>query len=158
MEVENHGTPTDKTHKLPGTKRTGSRDRFGSGWFVSHGNIVGELHTRDMMDEILERDNIESAIRQVLHNMGAEGMDGMFVTELPGYVEQHCDELYAQLRTGPYRPKPDGGERNLGVPTVLDKVVQQAVAQVLKKVYGPMFPKGASDSDLDRPRCHNRIT
>ena len=46
----------------------------------------GGLHTRDLMDEILERDNIESAIRQVVHNMGAEGKDGMSVVELPGYV------------------------------------------------------------------------
>ena len=108
----------------------------------------GGLHTRDLMDEILERDNIESAIRQVVHNMGAEGMDGMSVLELPGYVEQHWNELYAQLRTGRYRPKPvrrvtipkpDGGERNLGVPTVLDRMIQQAVAQVLTKVYEPKF-------------------
>ena len=108
----------------------------------------GELHTRDLMDEILERDNIESAVRQVVHNMGAEGMDGMSVLELPGYVEQHWNELYAQLRTGRYRPKPvrrvtipkpDGGERNLGVPTVLDRMIQQAVAQVLTKVYEPKF-------------------
>ena len=100
------------------------------------------------MDEILERDNIESAVRQVVHNMGAEGMDGMSVLELPGYVEQHWNELYAQLRTGRYRPKPvrrviipksDGGERNLGVPTVLDRMIQQAVAQVLTRVYEPKF-------------------
>ncbi len=118
----------------------------GDGWILSEEQ--GELRARDLMDEILDKDNFNEAVRQVVRNRGAEGMDGMSVLELPDYVEQHWDGLYAELRTGRYRPKPvrrvvipkpDGGERNLGVPTVLDRAVQQAVAQVLSRIYEPRF-------------------
>ena len=118
----------------------------GDGWILSE--ELGELRARDLMDEILDKKNFEKAVQQVVRNRGAEGMDGMSVLELPDYVEQHWNDLYAQLRTGRYRPKPvrravipkpDGGERNLGVPTVLDRAVQQAVAQVLSGMYEPKF-------------------
>lgn len=75
-------------------------------------------------------------------------MDGMSASELPEFVEEHWNEIYASLRTGRYKPspvrrvtipKPDGGERNLGVPTVLDRAVQQAIAQVLTPIYEPRF-------------------
>ena len=100
------------------------------------------------MDSILEKENIQKAIEQVVRNRGAEGMDGMSVLELPVYVEQHWEDLYAELRTGRYKPKPvrrvtipkpEGGERNLGVPTVLDRMIQQAIAQVLVGIYEPKF-------------------
>ena len=118
----------------------------GDGWILSE--ELGELRARDLMDEILDRKNFEEAVRQVVRNRGAEGMDGMSVLELPDYVEQHWDGLYVELRTGRYIPKPvrrvvipkpDGGVRNLGVPTVLDRAVQQAVAQVLSGIYEPKF-------------------
>ena len=81
-------------------------------------------------------------------NRGAPGVDGMSASELPEFVEEHWNEIYASLRTGRYKPspvrrvtipKPDGGERNLGVPTVLDRAVQQAIAQVLTPIYEPRF-------------------
>lgn len=108
----------------------------------------GELRRRDLMDEILDRENFDRAVNQVVQNKGAEGMDRMSVSELPDFVNQHWNELYTELRLGLYRPKPvrrvtipkpDGGERNLGIPTVLDRAIQQAVSQVLSKQFEPNF-------------------
>lgn len=108
----------------------------------------GGLRRRDLMDEVLEKENFDRAVQQVVQNKGAEGMDGMSVAELPSFVNQHWDEIYTKLRLGLYKPrpvrrvtipKPDGGERNLGIPTVLDRAIQQAVSQVLSKIYEPKF-------------------
>lgn len=109
---------------------------------------LGDLRAPDLMDRVLERENFDTAVQQVVRNGGAGGVDGMSASELPSYVEQNWDALYLDLRTGHYKPKPvrratipkpDGGERNLGVPTVLDRAVQQAVAQVLSPLYEPKF-------------------
>ena len=109
---------------------------------------LGDLRAPDLMDRVLERENFDTAVQQVVRNGGAGGVDGMSASELPSYVEQNWDALYVDLRTGHYKPKPvrrvvipkpDGGERNLGVPTVLDRAIQQAVAQVLSPIYEPKF-------------------
>lgn len=109
---------------------------------------LGDLRAPDLMDRVLERENFDTAVQQVVRNGGAGGVDGMSASELPSYVEQNWDALYLDLRTGHYKPKPvrrvvipkpDGGERNLGVPTVLDRAIQQAVAQVLLPIYEPKF-------------------
>lgn len=126
---------------------------------------LGELRTRDLMDLVLDKENFKSAVNKVVGNGGAEGMDGMSVLELPQYVEQHWDDLYAWLRTGLYKPKPvkrvvipkpDGGERNLGVPTVLDRAIQQAIAQVLSEIYEPMFSERSFGFRPGRS-CHDAI-
>lgn len=109
---------------------------------------LGDLRAPDLMDRVLERKNFDAAVQQVVRNGGAGGVDGMSASELPSYVEQNWESLYVDLRTGHYKPKPvrrvvipkpDGGERNLGVPTVLDRAIQQAVAQVLSPIYEPKF-------------------
>ena len=111
-------------------------------------NAWGELNVPDLMDKVLDRGNFDEAVRRVVANRGAPGVDRMSASELPGFVEQHWDEIYSRLRTGRYKPspvrrveipKPDGGVRNLGVPTVLDRAVQQAIAQVLTPIYEPKF-------------------
>jgi len=80
------------------------------------------------------------ALRQVRKNDGAPGIDGMTVDELPRYLRRHWDVIKADLLAGRYKPmpvrqkeipKPDGGVRLLGIPTVLDRLIQQAIAQVL---------------------------
>jgi RNA-directed DNA polymerase len=102
----------------------------------------------DLMDAILERDNLNRAYKQVKANKGASGVDGMTVGELSGWLKQHKDTLLAQLRTGEYHPqavravdipKPDGSKRRLGIPAVIDRLIQQAILQVLQPLYDPRF-------------------
>ena len=112
----------------------------------------GELDIPDLMDRIIQKENFDQAVRQVVSNGGAPGMDGMSVAELPAFVEEHWEEIRDRLRVGRYHPspvrrvtipKPDGGERNLGVPTVLDRAVQQAIAQVLVPIYEKIFSESS---------------
>ncbi|NWG75349.1 MAG: group II intron reverse transcriptase/maturase [Rubrivivax sp.] len=93
------------------------------------------------MEEVLERANLKAALQRVKANKGSPGIDGMTVAQLPGYLTEHWPALREQLLQGTYRPqpvkrveipKPDGGTRKLGVPTVLDRFLQQAVLQVLQ--------------------------
>ena len=101
-----------------------------------------------MMEEVCERENRRAALKRVRANQGSPGIDGMTVDELPEYLEQHWPAIREQLLSGTYEPKPvlrveidkpDGGVRKLGIPTVLDRVVQQAVQQVLQKQWDPTF-------------------
>ena len=86
---------------------------------------------------------MSKALRRVERNKGAPGVDGMKTTQLRGYLRRHWGEIKASLLEGTYKPfpvrrkeidKPDGGVRKLGIPTVLDRLIQQAVAQVLHNV------------------------
>jgi RNA-directed DNA polymerase len=88
------------------------------------------------------------ALRRVRKNKGAPGIDGMTVEELPGYLKRHWPKIKAQLLAGEYKPmpvrrkeidKPDGGVRLLGIPTVLDRLIQQATAQVLQAIWDHTF-------------------
>jgi RNA-directed DNA polymerase len=102
----------------------------------------------DLMDAILDKGNLNRAYKQVKGNKGAPGVDGMTVGELSGWLKQHKDALLVQLRTGVYHPqavraveipKPDGSKRRLGIPTVIDRLIQQAILQVLQALYDPTF-------------------
>jgi group II intron reverse transcriptase/maturase len=103
----------------------------------------------ELMEEVVTRANLATAMKRVVQNRGSPGIDGMTVGDLPAYMEQHEDRLRRELLAGTYRPhpvrrktipKPGGGERELGIPTVVDRVVQQAILQVL----GPRFDAGFS--------------
>jgi retron-type reverse transcriptase len=106
----------------------------------------------DLMERILDSENFEIACLKVKENGGAPGIDGMTVQELLPYFRDHGRELLESVRNGGYRPRPvrrveipkDGGKgvRNLGIPTVVDRLVQQAVARVL----APICEKTFSDS------------
>src|SRR5437762_10178995 len=101
------------------------------------------------MEEVCELDNCKQALQRVKANKGSPGVDGMTVDELPEYLKQHELEIGEQLRNGTYQPQPvrrveipkrdGGGVRKLGIPTVLDRFVQQAVLQVLQKRWDPTF-------------------
>ena len=104
--------------------------------------------TQRMMEQICEQENRREALKRVRANKGSPGIDGMTVDELPEYLNQHWPTLRNQLFSGTYKPspvkrveipKPDGGVRKLGIPTVLDRFVQQAVQQVLQKQWDPTF-------------------
>lgn len=101
-----------------------------------------------VMEEVCERENRREALKRVRANKGSPGLDGMTVDELPEYLEQHWPAIREQLLSGTYEPKPvkrveipkpEGGMRKLGIPTVLDRFVQQAVQQVLQKQWDPTF-------------------
>ena len=104
--------------------------------------------TERMIEEICEKENCPEALRRVKANKGSPGVDALSVDELPGYLVQHWPEIRAQLLSGTYGPqpvrrveipKPDGGMRKLGVPTVLDRFIQQAVLQVLQRRWDASF-------------------
>lgn len=113
-----------------------------------------------LLERMLSDENIMEAYKQVKRNKGAPGIDGMTVSELKGYLDENLDVIREQIRMRKYKPSPvkrveipkdNGGTRNLGVPTVIDRVIQQAVVQVLTPIYEPIF----SDSSYGfRPnRC-----
>src|SRR5208283_3594532 len=94
-----------------------------------------------LMEEVCEREYCKQALARVRRNKGSPGVDGMTVHELTGYLKEHWPAIREQLLSGTYKPqpvkrveipKPDGGVRQLGIPTVLDRMVQQAVMQVLQ--------------------------
>jgi RNA-directed DNA polymerase len=101
-----------------------------------------------LMEEVCERTNLIRAYRAVKSNGGSPGVDGMTVHEMKGYFERHWKEIRERLLTGTYTPKPvkrveipkpNGGMRKLGIPTVVDRFIQQAVMQVLQKQWDPTF-------------------
>src|SRR5450756_1421644 len=104
--------------------------------------------TNRWMEEICERENLKQALQQVKANKGSAGVDGMTVGGITDYLKQHWPAIREQLLKGTYEPKPvkrveipkpDGGVRKLGIPTVLDRFVQQAVNQVLQRQWDPTF-------------------
>lgn len=124
-----------------------------------------------LMESVCERENMRRALRQVRKNKGAPGMDGMTVEELPGYIKRHWPKIKADLLAGAYMPlpvrrkeidKPDGGVRLLGIPTVLDRLIQQAMAQVLQAIWDQTFsefsygfrPKRSQHMAIRQAKCH----
>jgi len=99
-------------------------------------------------EAVFERENMQTALKRVENNKGAAGIDGMSVKDLRGYLKAHWLEVREALESGKYQPnpvrrveipKPDGGVRQLGIPTVLDRLVQQAIAQVLPPMFEEVF-------------------
>jgi len=95
-----------------------------------------------LMDRVLDRDNLVRAFKQVRRNKGAPGIDGMTVDELPVFLKEHWPMIRDRLSDGTYRPhpvkrveipKPDGRKRKLCIPTVLDRLIQQAIAQIVQE-------------------------
>src|SRR6202162_3526533 len=101
-----------------------------------------------LLEAIVERDNLKKALTHVKRNKGAAGVDGMSVDALAPHLKEHWPAIRAQLLEGTYKPQPvrrveipkaSGGTRSLGIPTVLDRFIQQAVLQVLQAEWDPTF-------------------
>ncbi|GAB3019413.1 hypothetical protein GCM10027284_43370 [Cyclobacterium sediminis] len=101
-----------------------------------------------MIEEIVSRDNMKAAYDRVVGNRGCAGVDGMEVLELKLYLKAHWHTIKASVLDGSYRPqpvkgveidKPKGGKRLLGIPTVLDRLLQQAIQQVLNGIFDSKF-------------------
>ena len=105
-------------------------------------------HEGEMWGRVFSRENLFAALERVQRNGGGPGVDGMRVEELPEHLRQHWESIREKLETGKYRPspvkrveipKPGGGRRKLGIPTVLDRMIQQAMQQVLSEGFEETF-------------------
>ena len=104
--------------------------------------------TTHLMEEVCDRENLVRAWQRVRGNKGAPGVDGMTIDDAKGYLREHWPDIRSHLLAGSYRPqpvkrveipKPDGGVRKLGVPCVVDRLIQQALHQVLMPLFDPGF-------------------
>ena len=101
-----------------------------------------------LMEEVCERENLQRAWQRVRRNKGAPGPDGMTIDDAKSYLREHWPDIRSRLLEGDYQPqpvkrveipKPDGGVRKLGVPSVVDRLIQQALLQVLQEQWDPTF-------------------
>lgn len=102
----------------------------------------------ELLEEILTKENLNKAYKKVYQNKGASGVDGVTVYEIREYIQNNSDEILNQLRSRKYKPQPvkrvqipkeNGKKRNLGIPTVMDRIIQQAMVQVLSPIYEEQF-------------------
>lgn len=121
---------------------------YGDGKGTTKRMEVANVKTDSLLEQILSSENLNEAFLQVKRNKGAEGVDGMKVNELNEHLKTNGDKIKEQIRNRKYTPQPvrrveipkaDGGVRNLGVPTVTDRFIQQAIAQVLTPIYEEQF-------------------
>src|SRR5690554_2839761 len=105
-----------------------------------------------LMENVVSERNMREAYKRVLRNKGAAGIDGVEVQNLKPYLWEHWERVKRELLAGTYKPspvrrveipKPDGGVRLLGIPTVLDRLIQQAIAQEVNKIYDPTFSESS---------------
>lgn len=111
-----------------------------------------EVATTSLMEAVVERGNLKLAYQRVVENQGAAGVDQLAVTELNDHLKRHWPGIRARLLAGDYQPaavrrvdipKPQGGMRTLGIPTVVDRLIQQAVHQVLQPIFEPTFSEAS---------------
>jgi group II intron reverse transcriptase/maturase len=143
--------------EMPGASPEGS-GRKPQEYGIGAANVTGRKATRwpeaatGLMDKIVSRGNMMAAYSRVVSNKGAPGVDDMPVTVLKGYLHEEWPRIKEELLTGTYHPqpvrkveipKPGGGTRMLGIPTVLDRLIQQAVQQVLNPLFDPGFSESS---------------
>lgn len=121
--------------------------------------------TMKLMDEVLSKDNLNEAFKQVTRNKGASGVDEMTCDEVKEYLKVHGNELINQIKSREYQPqpvrrveipKPNGGVRKLGIPTVVDRIIQQALVQKMTPIFEPTFSE-YSYGFRPKRRCQNAI-
>lgn len=127
---------------------------------TENNDIITDFQTDNLMEQILHKDNLNKAYKKVKSNKGAVGIDGMSVEELLGYLRNNQEQLIQKLKDGKYKPNPvrrveipketKGEFRKLGVPTVVDRVFQQAITQVLSPIYEKQFSENSFGFRPDR--------
>src|SRR6266481_1672376 len=136
----------DFSSALTGAARGGTGEETES--LMATNEPENPARTNRMIEEVCERENLKEALRQVKGNKGSAGIDGVTVDQLTDYLKQHWPMIREQLLNGTYEPKPvrrveipkpDGGVRRLGIPTVLDRFIQQAAMQVLQRRWDRTF-------------------
>ncbi len=149
--------PLDGRGEAPRSQRSGEASTAASG--------NERPGTGRLMEEVVQRSNAKAALKRVKQNKGSPGVDGMTVDELPEYLAEHWEEIREQLLAGTYQPRPvkrqevpksGGGVRELGIPTVLDRFVQQAVLQVLQPRFDPTFSEHSHGFRPGR-RAHDAV-
>jgi group II intron reverse transcriptase/maturase len=149
---------------LEGRGEAPEGQRSGEASTVASGNERPGTN-RLIMEEVVERGNAKAALKRVKQNKGSPGVDGMTVDELPKYMVEHWETIREQLLAGTYQPKPvkrqeipksGGGVRELGIPTVLDRFVQQAILQVLQPRFDPTFSEHSHGFRPGR-RAHDAV-
>jgi group II intron reverse transcriptase/maturase len=134
--------PLEGRGEAPRAERSGEAGRAAKG---EERSGVGHEH---LMELVVERGNLVRALKRVRQNKGSPGVDGMAVADLLPYLREHWEQIRESLLTGGYQPQPvrrveipksSGGVRMLGIPTVLDRLIQQAVLQVLQPIFDPTF-------------------
>ena len=127
------------------------REEYAGARSIDH-REAEEADGAGMLERILDRENLNRAYKRVKANKGAPGIDGMTVEDALGWLREHRDELLERIRSGKYKPqpvrrkeipKPDGGTRQLGIPTVVDRIIQQAIAQQLTPIFEPLFSENS---------------
>jgi len=148
--------------EAPKVQRSGEAGRANRGEERSGRDYLPEYH---LMERVVERENAIKALKRVRRNKGSPGIDGMTVGELGPYLRQHWTVIREQLLAGTYRPsavkrtlipKSRGGMRQLGIPTVLDRFVQQLILQVLQPVFDPTFSEHSHGFRPGR-RAHDAV-
>jgi group II intron reverse transcriptase/maturase len=149
--------PLESRGEAPRCQRSGEASAAASG---------NERPGKDrLMEEVVQRGNAKAALKRVRQNKGSPGVDGMTVDELPEYLAEHWEEIREQLVAGTYQPKPvkrqeipksGGGVRELGIPTALDRFVQQAILQVLQPRFDPTFSEHSHGFRPGR-RAHDAV-
>ena len=118
-----------------------------------------------LLDEVLSKNNIEQAYKRVYQNKGANGVDGVTVYELRDYLDKHFEEIKEKIKARKYKPSPvrrvyipkdNGDKRGLGIPTVIDRVIQQAIVQVLTPIYEKQFSE-TSYGFRPKRSCENAV-
>lgn len=157
---EHEGSPREVGVELRGNAEAPSRPPVSE-----RGKDDMQEGKEDLLERILSRDNLNLAYKRVKANKGSHGVDGMGVEELLPHLKQHGEAIKQRILAGTYVPqpvrraeipKPDGGVRQLGIPTVVDRLVQQAIAQELNKVFDPGF-SGSSYGFRPNKSAHQAI-
>ena len=138
--MKNQGIASEKQLRLPLTRdETLIGDREGD---------APVDQEESLMERVLERENLKRALKQVKRNKGTAGVDGMTIEELTPYLKKHWPDIHTHLLEVTYKPKPvkrveiakaTGGSRKLGIPTVLDRFITQALLQILQQIFDPSF-------------------
>ena len=155
--------PKDSRKVAGGTPKNTARERQAS----TAADKNAQPETMNLLEEVLRRENLIIALRRVQSNKGAPGVDRMTVPELSAYLREHWQRIREELLYGTYIPspvrrveipKPDGkGMRPLGIPTVLDRFIEQAILQILTPIFDPRFSDHSYGFRPGRG-CHDAVT
>ena len=149
MKETNHGKDCRKSTRLIKDNSESENKLAGH----SHDKINSKENTKnELIEKILHRDNLNEAFKRVKSNKGTAGIDGITTEELLEHLKENKDKILGQIRARKYKPKPvkrvqipksNGKKRNLGIPTTIDRVIQQAISQVLSPIYEKKFSENS---------------